>query len=222
MPRFVSRLAIGAIALSFVAIATACQSAPAPATAAPTAASAPTTASGGSSNVLQWTSPPAMTVDPNKTYAATIKTTEGDLTADLYVKDAPVTVNNFVFLANQHFYDNVKFHRIIKGFMAQTGDPTGTGAGGPGYRFNDEPVKRKYLRGTLAMANAGPNTNGSQFFIMHQDYPLPPNYTIFGQVTDGLDVLDKIANTPVTAGRGGEMSVPSNDVRIQSVTIQEK
>jgi cyclophilin family peptidyl-prolyl cis-trans isomerase len=163
-----------------------------------------------------------MTIDPNKTYTATIKTTEGDLTADLFVKDAPTTVNNFVFLANQHFYDNVKFHRIIKGFMAQTGDPTGSGAGGPGYRFNDEPVKRKYLRGTLAMANAGPNTNGSQFFIMHQDYPLPPNYTIFGQVTDGLDVLDKIANTPVTAGRGGEISVPTNDVRIQSVTIQEK
>lgn len=172
--------------------------------------------------MLHWTSPPAMTIDANKTYTAVIKTTEGDLAADLFVKDAPMTVNNFVFLANQHFYDNVKFHRIMKGFMAQTGDPTGSGAGGPGYRFNDEPVKRKYVRGTLAMANAGPNTNGSQFFIMHQDYPLPPNYTIFGQVMDGLDVLDKIATTPVTAGRGGEMSVPTKDVRIQSVTIQEK
>jgi cyclophilin family peptidyl-prolyl cis-trans isomerase len=106
--------------------------------------------------------------------------------------------------------------------MAQTGDPTGTGTGGPGYRFNDEPVKRKYTRGTLAMANAGPNTNGSQFFIMHQDYALQPNYTIFGQVTGGLDVLDKIANTPVTASPSGEPSVPTQDVRIQSVTIQEK
>jgi cyclophilin family peptidyl-prolyl cis-trans isomerase len=172
--------------------------------------------------VLQWKAPPTMTIDPNKSYTATIKTTDGDLTADLFAKDAPITVNNFVFLANQHFYENVKFHRIIKGFMAQTGDPTGTGAGGPGYRFNDEPVNRKYTRGTLAMANAGPNTNGSQFFIMHQDYSLPPNYTIFGQVTGGLDVLDKIANTPVTAGRGGEVSVPSTDVLIQSVTIQEK
>jgi cyclophilin family peptidyl-prolyl cis-trans isomerase len=163
-----------------------------------------------------------MSIDPNKSYSATIKTTDGDLTADLFVKDAPMTVNNFVFLANQHFYDNVKFHRIIKGFMAQTGDPTGTGAGGPGYRFNDEPVKRKYARGTLAMANAGPNTNGSQFFIMHQDYALPPTYPIFGQVTGGLDVLDKIASTPVTASPSGESSVPTQDVRIHSVTIQEK
>ena len=92
-----------------------------------------------------------------------------------------MTVNNFVFLARQGFYDGVTFHRVIPNFMAQTGDPTGTGTGGPGYRFNDEPVTRKYVRGTLAMANAGPNTNGSQFFIVHKDYPLPPNYTIFGQ-----------------------------------------
>ena len=163
-----------------------------------------------------------MTIDPNKQYTAVIKTTDGDLTADLFAKDAPITVNNFVFLANQHFYENVKIHRIIKGFMIQTGDPTGTGSGGPGYRFNDEPVKRKYLRGTLAMANAGPNTNGSQFFVMHQDYALPPNYTIFGQVTGGLDVLDKLATTPVAAGRGGEVSVPQQDVRLQTVTIAEK
>src|SRR5205085_2352621 len=123
-----------------------------------------------------------------------------------------------VFLANQHFYENVKFHRIIAGFMVQTGDPTGTGAGGPGYKFADEPVKRKYLRGTLAMANAGPNTNGSQFFIMHQDYALPPNYTIFGQVTSGLDVLDKIATSPVSRSPSGEPSLPQKDIRIQSVT----
>jgi cyclophilin family peptidyl-prolyl cis-trans isomerase len=160
-----------------------------------------------------------MTIDPNKTYTASIKTTDGDMTAELYAKDAPVTVNNFVFLAGQHFYDNVKFHRIIKGFMAQTGDPTGTGGGGPGYRFKDEPVTRPYTRGTLAMANAGPNTNGSQFFIMHQDYGLPPNYTIFGKLTSGLDVLDRIANTPVTAGRSGEKSVPTQDVLIQSITV---
>ncbi len=161
-----------------------------------------------------------MTIDPNKTYTATIKTTDGDMTAELYPKDAPQTVNNFVFLADQHFYDNVKFHRIIKGFMVQTGDPTGTGAGGPGYRFPDEKVTRPYSRGTLAMANAGPNTNGSQFFIMHADYPLPPNYTIFGKLTGGLDVLDKIANTPVAASRSGEQSVPTQDVRIDAVTIQ--
>jgi cyclophilin family peptidyl-prolyl cis-trans isomerase len=168
------------------------------------------------------TMPPVVTIDPSKQYVAVIKTTEGDLTANLFPKDAPITVNNFVFLANQGFYENVKFHRIIKGFMVQTGDPTGTGAGGPGYYFIDEPVKRKYLRGTLAMANSGPNTNGSQFFIMHQDYPLQPNYTIFGQVTIGLDVLDKLANAPVTAGPGGEASLPLKDLRIVSVTISDK
>jgi cyclophilin family peptidyl-prolyl cis-trans isomerase len=170
----------------------------------------------------QWSSPPAMTIDPNKQYTATIKTSMGDMTAELYAKDAPITVNNFVFLANQHFYDNVKFHRIIKGFMVQTGDPTGTGAGGPGYRFQDEKVTRPYTRGTLAMANAGPNTNGSQFFIMHQDYPLPPNYTIFGKLTGGYDVLDKIASVPVVAGPSGEKSVPTVDVRIETITITEK
>jgi cyclophilin family peptidyl-prolyl cis-trans isomerase len=184
------------------------------------AVATPTT--GSTTKVGQWTAPPAMTIDPNKQYVAVIKTSEGDLTAELFSKDAPMTVNNFVFLANQGFYENVKFHRIIKGFMVQSGDPTGTGAGGPGYRFNDEPVKRKYLRGTLAMANAGPNTNGSQFFIMHQDYQLQPNYTIFGQVTTGLDVLDKLATVPVAAGPGGEASVPQKDLRIVSVTITEK
>jgi cyclophilin family peptidyl-prolyl cis-trans isomerase len=184
----------------------------------------PTTApaAGSTAQLKQWTSPPAMTIDPNKKYTAVIKTNEGEMDAELFAKDAPNTVNNFVFLANQHFYENVKFHRIIKGFMVQTGDPTGTGAGGPGYRFNDEPVTRKYTRGTLAMANAGPNTNGSQFFIMHADYPLPPNYTIFGQVTSGLDVLDKIASVPVVASWSGEPSVPTKDEIIQSVTIQEQ
>jgi cyclophilin family peptidyl-prolyl cis-trans isomerase len=170
----------------------------------------------------QWSSPPPMTIDPNKQYTATIKTTDGEMTAELYPKDAPTTVNNFVFLANQGFYNGVKFHRIIKGFMVQTGDPTGTGRGGPGYRFPDEKVTRPYDRGTLAMANAGPNTNGSQFFIMHQNYPLPPNYTIFGKVTQGLDVLDKLANTPVKASPSGENSVPTQDVQIQEITIQEK
>ena len=137
-----------------------------------------------------------MQIDPSKHYTATIDTSLGTMKADLFASDAPITVNNFVFLARQGFYDGVTFHRVIPNFMAQTGDPTGTGTGGPGYRFNDEPVTRKYVRGTLAMANAGPNTNGSQFFIVHKDYPLPPNYTIFGKVTDGLDTLDKIATTP--------------------------
>src|SRR5689334_24149779 len=120
-------------------------------------------------------------IDPSKSYTATIETSEGTITADLYPKIAPQTVNAFVFLARDGFYEGVIFHRVIPGFMIQGGDPTGRGTGGPGYRFNDEPVKRPYLRGTLAMANAGPNTNGSQFFVMHADYPLPPNYTIFGK-----------------------------------------
>jgi cyclophilin family peptidyl-prolyl cis-trans isomerase len=170
----------------------------------------------------QFSAPPEMKVDPKKQYFATISTSKGDLKAELFVKDAPATVNNFVFLAREDFYSNVKFHRIISGFMVQTGDPTGTGAGGPGYRFKDEPVSRKYARGTLAMANAGPNTNGSQFFIMHKDYALQPNYTIFGLVTSGLETLDAIASVPVSAGPGGERSVPNEDVRIKSVSIEEK
>ena len=168
----------------------------------------------------QFSAPPPMSIDPSKKYTATIDTSMGTMKADLFPDDAPATVNNFVFLARQGFYDSVSFHRVINNFMVQTGDPTGTGTGGPGYRFNDEPVKRKYVRGTLAMANAGPNTNGSQFFIIHQDYPLPPNYTIFGQVTDGLDVLDKIATTPTGQGRGGP-DTPRTPVTINSIKIDE-
>ncbi len=104
-----------------------------------------------------------------------------------------MTVNNFVTLARDGFYDNVKFHRVVPGFVIQGGDPTGTGRGGPGYQFKDEPVKRQYRAGTVAMANAGPNTNGSQFFICLEDQPnLPPNYTIFGDVTSGMDVVRNI------------------------------
>jgi cyclophilin family peptidyl-prolyl cis-trans isomerase len=168
----------------------------------------------------QFSAPPPMTIDPSKKYTATIDTSMGTMKADLFASDAPMTVNNFVFLAQQGFYNDVTFHRVINNFMIQTGDPTGTGTGGPGYRFNDEPVKRQYLRGTLAMANAGPNTNGSQFFIVQKDYPLPPNYTIFGQVTDGLDVLDKIATTPTGPGRGGP-DTPKTPVTINSITIEE-
>lgn len=165
-----------------------------------------------------------MAIDTSKSYTATLHTTVGDMQVELFPKDAPKTVNNFVFLAREGFYNNVKFHRIIKGFMVQTGDPTGTGAGGPGYRFADEPVTRDYKRGIVAMANAGPNTNGSQFFIMHADYALPKNYTIFGQVNDakGLETLDKIAAVPVTRGPSGENSVPTQDIRISSVDISEK
>ncbi len=163
-----------------------------------------------------YSSPPTLTIDTQKSYSATIETTAGTLVADLFASEVPNTVNNFVFLARDSFYEDVIFHRVIKGFMIQGGDPTGTGRGGPGYRFNDETVARPYSRGTLAMANAGPNTNGSQFFIMHQDYPLPPNYTIFGKLTQGEDVLDSIATAPT-----GSQDRPSNPVTIKSITIAE-
>ncbi len=173
-----------------------------------------------SSASKQFSAPPPMEIDGSKKYSATIDTSLGTMKADLYVADAPMTVNNFVFLARQGFYDGVTFHRVINNFMAQTGDPTGTGTGGPGYRFNDEPVKSKYERGTLAMANAGPNTNGSQFFIVHKDYALPPNYTIFGKVTDGLDTLDKIATSPTGPGKGGT-DTPKTPITINSIKIDE-
>jgi cyclophilin family peptidyl-prolyl cis-trans isomerase len=169
----------------------------------------------------QWASAPAMVVDPSKVYSATLHTSKGDITFDLLMSDAPKTVNNFVFLAREGFYDGSPFHRLIKGFMIQGGDPTGTGRGGPGYRFADERVSRRYERGIVAMANAGPNTNGSQFFICHgrNSESLPPNYTIFGKVTGGLDVVDAIADVPTT---GPERSTPSETITIDSVTIDEK
>ncbi len=173
----------------------------------------------------QWPSPPAMQIDPNKTYIATMNTSEGTIKLELFPKDAPNTVNNFVFLAREGFYNGTKFHRIVKGFMIQGGDPTGTGGGGPGYRFADElPRNRDYEPGIIAMANAGPNTQGSQFFIMHGNYSgrLPKNYSIFGKVIDGMDTVDKIANTPVTTSRSGEPSQPTRDVVINSIAIEER
>ena len=168
---------------------------------------------------MQWDTPPAMQLEQGKNYQATIKTNKGDIVVDLFESEAPITVNNFVFLVEQGFYNNVPFHRVINGFMIQTGDPTGTGAGGPGYRFEDEPVSRDYERGIVAMANAGPNTNGSQFFIMHADNPLPKNYTIFGQVVSGLDVVDALATTPVSMNARGERSVPNEELIMESVEI---
>ena len=165
----------------------------------------------------QWASPPPMTIDPDTSYTAVLETTVGTITVELLSSEAPNTVNNFVFLTREGFYDNTIFHRTIPGFMIQGGDPTGKGKGGPGYRFADEPVARPYTRGVMAMANAGPDTNGSQFFIMHADYPLPPTYTIFGQVVAGLDAIDTIATAPRKAG--GEGSSPMNPVTIQSVEI---
>jgi len=164
----------------------------------------------------QYAAAPPLTIDLSKKYTATIVTSAGTMTAELFADDAPLTVNNFVFLAKDGYYSDVIFHRVISGFMIQGGDPTGTGRGGPGYRFADEPVKRPYTRGTLAMANAGPNTNGSQFFVMHADYPLPPQYTVFGKLTSGEEVIDTIANAPK-----GAQDRPNNPVTIQSITITE-
>jgi cyclophilin family peptidyl-prolyl cis-trans isomerase len=141
----------------------------------------------------RWNKPPAMEIDPEKNYSAIFHTEKGDITTKLYAKDTPITVNNFVFLARQGFYNGTTFHRVIGGFMAQGGDPTGTGTGGPGYSFKDEPTPNKHETGTLSMANAGPNTNGSQFFITFAPTPhLNGRHTVFGQVTAGMDVLNSI------------------------------
>ncbi len=170
-------------------------------------------------NMPEKLEPPAMTIDKTKRYTAVLKTSEGDITIALAADKTPITVNNFVYLSQKHLYDNTIFHRVIRGFMIQGGDPKGDGTGGPGYQFKDEPFEGDYTPGTVAMANAGPNTNGSQFFIMHENYPLPPNYVIFGHVTTGLDVVDKIANAPVLQSSSGENSKPANPVKVISVGI---
>lgn len=151
-----------------------------------------------------------------------IKTNKGNIVVQLHSEDAPKTVENFLTLVGKGFYDGVIFHRVIKGFMIQGGDPTGTGRGGPGYKFADElnpetpSYKRGYARGTLAMANAGPDTNGSQFFIMHVDYPLPHAYTIFGSVEQGIEVVDTIASGAVDAD-----DRPLEDVVMEKVEVIE-
>lgn len=165
----------------------------------------------------QWSSPPAMQIDPAKKYTARMETDKGTMVIELFADKVPVTVNNFVFLAREGFYDGVIFHRVINNFMAQGGDPTGTGRGGPGYRFQDEfhPSLKHDKQGVLSMANAGPNTNGSQFFITHLPTPhLDNRHSVFGQVVEGLDVL---------------MSIPARDpsnvnapaVKIIHVSIEE-
>jgi peptidyl-prolyl cis-trans isomerase B (cyclophilin B) len=141
----------------------------------------------------RYSGPPAMQIETNRTYNAIIKTNKGDIHLQLNPAEAPMTVNNFVALARDGYYNGVTFHRVVPHFVIQGGDPTGSGSGGPGYKFQDEPVRRPYKAGTVAMANAGPNTNGSQFFICLEDQPnLPPNYTIFGDTSAGMDVVRDI------------------------------
>ena len=166
--------------------------------------------------------PPKMAIDINKAYVATLHTSQGNIIIKLTTKQTPKTVNNFVYLARKGFYDGTIFHRVIKGFMIQGGDPKGDGTGGPGYRFADEPFDGDYIQGTVAMANAGSNTNGSQFFIMHEDYQLPKNYVIFGNVIKGIDVVDKIANSSVEKSSSGENSKPVTPTIVSSVEILEE
>jgi len=161
---------------------------------------------------------------------ATLNTTQGDIKIELDAKDTPKTVANFVLLAQKNFFDGVKFHRVIKDFMIQTGDPnskdddlSNDGQGGPGYKFDDEKFTGEYARGTVAMANAGANTNGSQFFIVLKDTPsLPKNYVIFGHVTDGMDVVDAIGNTPVVKSSSDELSQPKTPIMVNKVVLSDK
>ena len=141
----------------------------------------------------QYSAPPTVALDNTKTYTATFDTTRGQIIVQLYAGDAPKTVGNFVGLARDGFYDGTVFHRVIPNFMVQGGDPTGTGRGGPGYKFNDENFTHKHSKGSLSMANAGKNTNGSQFFITHEPQPhLNGMHTVFGQVITGQDIVDAI------------------------------
>ncbi len=165
-----------------------------------------------------YSAPPPMTIDASKSYTATLETAKGDIVLELFAKDAPKTVNNFVFLAREGFYNGVTFHRVIPGFMVQSGDPTGTGSGGPGYSFEDEfsPNLRHDSAGIMSMANSGPNTNGSQFFITYAPTPhLDGVHSVFGKIVEGMDVLQSIsARDPGSAQTPGD--------RINRITISEK
>jgi cyclophilin family peptidyl-prolyl cis-trans isomerase len=173
---------------------------------------------GSSPKTQRFDGPPPMVIDPARRYTAEVITSKGTMTIALDSIGAPNTVNNFVFLSRWHYFDGIVFHRIIPGFMAQGGDPEGSGRGGPGYRFDDElPAPGRYEIGSVAMANAGPNTNGSQFFIVSgpDGCALPPQYSLFGKVVKGLEVVQAIESVGSRSGK------PSEQVAIASVTITE-
>jgi peptidyl-prolyl cis-trans isomerase B (cyclophilin B) len=173
----------------------------------------------GAQEKKKYDQPGDMKIDPKKTYTATIDTSEGKMVAKLYPDKAPQTVNSYVFLAREKFYDGLTFHRVIRGFMLQGGDPAGTGSGGPGYRVKAEFNDVKHEKGILSMARtADPNSAGSQFFVMHGTAPhLDGKYTVFGKVTEGLDVIDKIANTET-----GDADRPVKPITIKTITIEER
>jgi cyclophilin family peptidyl-prolyl cis-trans isomerase len=165
----------------------------------------------------KYSGPPPMMIDINKKYIATIVTEKGDIVIELFAKDAPRTVNSFVFLAREGFYDDVTFHRVIPGFMAQGGDPTGTGAGNPGYQFQDEFNQHDHATGVISMANSGPNTNGSQFFITYSPQPgLNGRHTVFGRVTEGMQVLNRLTPRDPTQNPVGKGDT------IETIEIQEQ
>lgn len=167
--------------------------------------------------------PPTTKLDIIKTYKVKFETTEGDIVIKVNALDTTMASTNFVYLSKIGFYDGTIFHRVIKDFMIQGGDPLGNGTGSPGYTFNDEPFDGEYVRGTVAMANSGPNTNGSQFFIIHKDYTqLPKNYVIFGKVVEGMDTVDKIAEAPVEDNGNGEISKPVTPVTINKAHVIEE
>ncbi|MEG6523113.1 peptidylprolyl isomerase [Desulfotomaculum sp. 1211_IL3151] len=175
----------------------------------------------------KYKNPPQMFIDKNKHYEATVKTNRGSFKIDFFAAETPSTVNNFIFLAKEGFYNGVPFHRIIKDFMVQTGDPLGNGTGGPGYKFNDElPPPHPYASGMIAMANSGPNTNGSQFFICTGEQAKflnnTPNYTVFGQIIEGMEVVRIISDTPVVKNDWGELSQPMEQIYINNISIVEK
>ncbi len=183
---------------------------------------APVVTEAASASAISPSPTPPMTFNAKASYTAVLRTEKGDITIAFTTKETPKTVENFVTLARKNFYDGTVFHRVIRGFMIQGGDPRGDGTGGPGYKFADEPFTGDYTRGTVAMANSGPNTNGSQFFIMHADTALQKDYVIFGRVTKGMEVVDAIATAPVKTSPSGEDSSPVTPVNVKSVDIIEK
>ena len=176
--------------------------------------------------VKQYSAHPGTVIEAGKSYSAVVKTNLGDMTFDLLADESPLAVNSFVFLAREGYFDGVIFHRIIPGFMGQSGDPTGTGGGGPGYKYDIETPSGPYIRGSLAMANAGPGTNGSQFFIVFDNLTelgrLSPDYSLFGQMSDGEPALKALESVPVTAKPSGERSQPLEEVQIATIEIIER